>query len=558
MNITKERAQSILRTLPIGYYLKRNIDVELSETASTSYIDLENERITIAMNNFYKAHKSAVSNEQLEETVRAILYHELSHALLTPKCLDVTDIINIFEDERIETLLKNFYINVNFKQNIGKIVNVDALSDMVPRELFFKIVRFRKGPQHFVDRVSYLIKRYMHINAETTEVSDYCWEINNFYLDVKQYSEQLKREYESGLKNDKDETKDETQVEETQTESNENDNKSNEDKTEDEAKDEELTTIETQTESNENEESNEDKTEDEESITIETQTESAEIDDNESDEDEAKDEASTTVETNSEGTTETDENELSEEELDKLTNELISKLNKRMDNSETNQYVKELTPIIKQARTQQSNTASAINAYSGVFNPRSVVNNDYKYFVQKNRAGHLKQFSKIRLNLYIDRSGSFRDSQDTVNAFLNALAKLEKEITDFEFNLVTIGSGEIVHDKNDRQIECYDGNALTTEIFKIMKRLTCTDCTLYNIVLFDGDAFSHDVPYAIRMMSSRSNFKVFNSPNTYIISDRSNWWVINQYAPLAKTTFTRNYAKDFKQQILNILQNIFR
>jgi len=532
MNITKERAQSILRTLPIGYYLKRNIDVELSETASTSYIDLENERITIAMNNFYKAHKSAVSDEQLEETVRAILYHELSHALLTPKCLDVTDIMNIFEDERIETLLKNFYINVDFKQNIGKFVNVDTLNDMVPRELFFKIVRFRKGPQHFVDRVSYLIKRYMHINAETTEVSDYCWEINNFYLDVKRYSEQLKHEYESQLKNNKDEAKDEMQVE-AQVE-------------------------ETQTESDENEESNEDKAEAKDEAQVEkTQTESDE-NDNESNEDKTEDEESAIIETNSEGATETDESELSEEELDKLTNELISKLNKRMDNSETNQYIKELTPIIKQARTQQSNTASAINAYSGVFNPRSVVNNDYKYFVQKNRAGHLKQFSKIRLNLYIDRSGSFRNSQDTVNAFLNALARLEKEITDFEFNLVTIGSGEIVHDKNDRQIKCYGGNALTTEIFKIVKRLTCTDCTLYNIVLFDGDAFSHDVPYSIRIKSSRSNFKVFNSPNTYIISDLSNSWVINQYAPLAKTTFTRNYAKDFKQRILNILQNIFR
>lgn len=506
MNITKERVQSILRTLPIGYYLKRNIDVELSETASTSYIDLENERITIAMNNVYKAHKSAVSDEQLEETVRAVLYHELSHALLTPKRLTVTDIMNIFEDERIETLLKNFYINVNFKQNLSKIVNVDTLSDMVPRELFFKIVRFRKGPQHFVDRVSYLIKRYMHINAKTADVLDYYWEINNFYLDVKQYSEQLKREYESQLKNDKDEAKDEmqveAQVEETQTESDETDNESNKDKTEDEE--------------------------------------------------------STTIETNSKDTTETDENELSEEELDKLTNELISELNKCMDNSETNQYIKELMPIIKQARTQQSNTASAINAYSGVFNPRSVVNNDYRYFVQKNRAGHLKQFSKIRLNLYIDRSGSFRGSQATVNAFLNALAKLEKEITDFEFNLVTIGEGEIVHDKNDRQIKCHGGNALTTEIFKIAKRLTCADCTLYNIVLFDGYAFSHDVPYKIRIMSSQSNFKVFNSPNTYIISDLSNTLVINQYAPLAKTTFTQNYAKDFKQQILNILRNVFR
>ncbi len=517
MNITKETAQSILQTLPIGYYLKRNVEVELSETANTSYIDLQTERITIAMNNFHKAHKSVASDEQLEETVRAILYHELSHALLTPKKLNVTNIMNIFEDERIETLLKNFYINVDFKQNISKIVNINTLSDMEPMNLFFKIVRFRQGPKHLVDRVSAIIKKRMNINSETTaELWRYEYDVERLYKDVKHYAEQLKREHIEKLKREHDtQLKKDEDKHETNKQSEEQTDKSNE--TEDEV----------------------------EKVLVNHNGET-------------KDKELSDIETDSEIYTETDENELSEKELDELTDKLISTLNKSMDNSETKQYIKELTPIIKQARTQQSNTDSAINAYSGVFDPRAVMNNDYRYFVQKNRTGHLKQFSKIRLNLYIDRSGSFCYSQDTVNAFLNALSKLEKEITDFEFNVVTIGEGEIVHDKNNRQIECDGGNALTTEIFEIMKHLTCTDCTLYNIVLFDGYAFSHDVPYAIRKMSSVSNFKVFNSSNTYIISDYNNERVISKYAPLAKTTFTKNYAKDFKQQILNILQNVFR
>lgn len=512
MNITKERAQSILQTLPVGYYLKRNITVELSETASTSYIDLQNEIITIAMNNFHKAHKSVASDEQLEETVRAILYHELSHALLTPKKLHVTSIMNVFEDERIETLLKNFYINVDFKQNIGKIVNVNTLSDMEPWDLFFKIVRFRQGPKHFVDRVPYLIKTHMHITAETKELWEYEYDVERFYNDVKRYAEELKLEHEAKLEKERLERETKEQVDES---------------------------IET---------------EDEETTSDEVEQELVNEDEDEVEEDEEP----IIIETNGDSNTEKDENELTDEELEELTSNIIVVLNERMDNSETKQYVKELTPIIKQARTQQNNTSSAINSYSGVFNPRSVVNNDYRYFVQKNRAGHLKQFSKIRLNLYIDRSGSFSYSQDTVNAFLNALAKLEKEVTDFEFNVVTIGSGEIMHAKNDRQIKCSGGNALTNKIFEIAKSLTCTDCTLYNIVLFDGNAFSHDVPYSIQKMSSELNFKVFNSTNTYIISDYSNQHIIAKYAPLAKTTITKNYAKDFKQQILNILQNVFR
>lgn len=517
MNITKERVQSILKTLPVGYYLKRNIDVELSETASTSYIDLQNERITIAMNNFRKAYKSVVSDEQLEETIRAILYHELSHAILTPKKLHVTNVMNVFEDERIETLLKNFYINVNFKQNVSRIVNIDTLNDMEPFELFFKIVRFRQGPKHFVDRVSRLIKKYMNITAETTNTDDYEYDVECFYNDVKRYAEQLKREYEAQLEKEKLECETKKQSEEQ---------------------------VDTSTE-----------TEDKETTSVEVEQTLANDKTKEKDE-EVKETIFT--DTHGEHNTEKDKNEFTDEELKELTSNIIAKLNKHMDNTETKQYIKELTPIIKQAKTQQSNASSAINAYSGVFNPRSVMNDDYKYFVQKNRTGHLKHFSKIRLNLYIDRSGSFRYSQDTVNAFLNALAKLEKEVTDFEFNVVTIGAGEIVHAKNDRQIKCGGGNALTTKIFEIVKSLSCADCTLYNIVLFDGDAFLHDVHYSIKKMSNESNFKVFNSTNTYIVSDKSNERVISKYAPLAKTTITKNYARDFKQQILNILQNMFR
>lgn len=518
MNITKERTQSILQTLPVGYYLKRNIKVELSETASTSYIDLQNEIITIAMDNINEACKSITNDKQLEETVRAILYHELSHALLTPKKLYVSNVMNVFEDERIETLLKNFYISVNFKQNFNKIVNVNELNDMEPFDLFLKIVRFRQGPKHFVDRVSQLIKTYMHITAETMRVQCYDYEdaVERFYKDVKLYAEQLKLEYEARLEKEKHEFETEEQSNETEEQSDETEEQSETDES---------------TETEELSEETKEQTEETKELSEKRSEEQTEIE---------------------------DENELSEEELDELTNTLISTLNKHMDNSETKQYIKELTPIIKQARTQKSNTSAAINAYSGVFDPRSVVNNDYRYFVQKNRTGHLKQFSKIRLNLYIDRSGSFRNSQDTVNAFLNALAKLEKEVTDFEFNVVTIGAGEILHDKNDRQIDCHGGNALTSKIFEIAKSLNCTDCTLYNIVLFDGDAFSHDVPYSIKTMSSESNFKVFNSTNTYIVSDVSNQKTISKYTPLAKTTITNNYASDFKQQILNILANVFR
>ena len=81
----------------------------------------------------------------------------------------------------------------------------------------------------------------------------------------------------------------------------------------------------------------------------------------------------------------------------------------------------------KNSKVTKKNSA-AINAYSGVFDPRSTIRDDYKFFLQSNRVGHQKAFSKMKLNLFIDRSGSFYPSVPMVNKIIYALQKIEKII----------------------------------------------------------------------------------------------------------------------------------
>lgn len=136
--------QDVLKTLPVGYYLGHPVSLRLDPTGDSTYIELDCERVTVSYKNICTALENAPDDIDPEPIIRALLYHEISHALLTPrgllstansdliyKCCSrykngtdkaayirdhVHDIINIFEDERIETTCRNYYMNVDFKR----------------------------------------------------------------------------------------------------------------------------------------------------------------------------------------------------------------------------------------------------------------------------------------------------------------------------------------------------------------------------------------------------------------------------------------------------------
>ena len=471
--ITYEKVDSILQTLPVGYYIGRKLNVKLGN-AETSFFNVMNNELVISYQQVAKLENPT------EEDIRCLLYHETSHALLTPKNLEMTDIHNIFEDERIETICKNFYLGVNFKNFVKKVNNFDESTPVIDaRQYFYRVVRFRVGEKQFLDRVNRLIKKYAFLNRSSCwiNVNNYANEIDNFYNDIKTWFKSHHKEKE-------------------------------------EEKKEEISKL--------------------------------------------GDNSKETIEQSS-ISEETNENINTDKELDETLKTSLENSIQALNNEFKNLEDTNLQNTFRQILLNKQNIAkmngSAINAYSGVFDCRSVARNDYKYFVRQNRAGNVRRFSKVKLNLFVDTSGSFRNSQDVVNKMLYNLVLLEKQTTDFEFDVISMSRSEKLLTKNERQIRAYGGNQLDEKIFSIFKQVQDKNAININIIMFDGDAFSDYYSFRERK-NAYKNMAAFNYSNCIIISDTSNEEQINQYCESAKKIIVnRNYAQLLIQNIISNLQH---
>lgn len=195
MEISKGRIKQIADTLPIGYYANRRVAINFSEQDETSSYNLETDEITFAYNNITEA-LSHIEADDEEKYIRATLYHELSHAMISPKNLFHycsyfrinSDIVNIFEDERIETILKNAFLNVNFKENLQAITNYKGEAPTNALEAFFQVVRFRKGKQEWLKEVERIINERRSLTDCDTYY--YVCEINDLYNTIsKEFSD---------------------------------------------------------------------------------------------------------------------------------------------------------------------------------------------------------------------------------------------------------------------------------------------------------------------------------------------------------------------------------
>ena len=135
MSVSYLEVKKVFDTLPVGYYIGRDVKRELSESENDSYYDPMNDKITISFP-FIKEGLDKSETTDIENDIRTLLYHEVSHAFLTPKTLIETfrryairqgynelilgmsfnDIINIFEDERIERIFDKYFYGVNFRK----------------------------------------------------------------------------------------------------------------------------------------------------------------------------------------------------------------------------------------------------------------------------------------------------------------------------------------------------------------------------------------------------------------------------------------------------------
>ena len=178
MDINFAETKAIADTLPIGLYAKRRIPVSMSDKESTSYYNPISDEIVISYPIIKQGLEKAVEDTSFKETaVRSMEYHEVSHAILTPNNLPMPDHINVFEDERIETILGDYYMDVDFKKQVLLVNGYTSKSEIKapssPFEYFYQIVRFGIGDKALVDEATRIIKKYSHI---TRNNNSYVWD----------------------------------------------------------------------------------------------------------------------------------------------------------------------------------------------------------------------------------------------------------------------------------------------------------------------------------------------------------------------------------------------
>lgn len=196
MDITFNEVDSIVRTLPIGLYAKRRVPCELDAEAETSYYNPAEDTIVISYPIIADSLTPIKESEEYtkETAVRSMVYHEVSHAILTPKGLinpyigeRKRNVLNIFEDERIETLLRNFYLDVDFKKQVYYI-NGGIKEPTNALETFYNLVRFGIDFHGLLPRVKEIINNYSNLSVINNEnMSDYIWNIYDLYEAVENY-----------------------------------------------------------------------------------------------------------------------------------------------------------------------------------------------------------------------------------------------------------------------------------------------------------------------------------------------------------------------------------
>lgn len=515
MEITLNQVQKILDSCPIGYYLNSSeIDVVLDEKAQTSYYNTTNNVITISYPLIQtQLSKADEYSMDLEMIVRSLLYHELSHAILTPIQLfdyvystygwrfsEVKDMVNIVEDERIERRFKDYYMNVDFKANIKNALNFNKLDLTNPNifkgmQGFLLCTRLGIGTKEMQDDLNTLLDKYKsmigvkevwfyrdkytsyHIGEYVRDIIDY---YNKYFVSSSPTSEELKQMLQQlmDLMGDDKSTEEKGEGQP-------------EDKQEGEGEGEPM-----------------------------------------------------------------GENAHGDKEGNAHRKEISQIIDKVVSQGFDGKLYQQLLSIFERTQIVEKMTSGASSGYSGVFNPRNCVRKDYKYFLHQDNKGDSKGFSKLHLNLFIDVSGSFHRNTDVTNKLLTCLKKIEKANPNFTFDLVTINEKAELRPREQRFIKCGGGNKLPLCLKDLYFKMYKRDAVNYNLILFDGDCLSDTHTFDQQQMELKNFLTLFDNKTTTIISDNANKKYFDR-AKTAKIIYCSKYVKELTNRVAEVLQVAF-
>lgn len=244
---------------------------------------------------------------------------------------------------------------------------------------------------------------------------------------------------------------------------------------------------------------------------------------------------------------------LTKEELENLIKETLGNPFNLSDEGkkEIDKINKALTIMFTNFNKKNSG-GNGINTYSGIFNPRAVTRKDYRYFERSITNNGNNKFGSLHLNLFLDRSGSFYGNQNLTNAIIKILTDFERRNKNFTMDIYFINE-KFYHCKSisERVMKCNGGNDIPDNINTIMAKAQKSGTYNYNIVLFDGDAFSD------HHGGGRSDlFKAFDRKQTYIITDKDNKKYMSKFTGAAKVIITKRYTEELIDNIIKAFKTM--
>lgn len=509
MNVSFGRCEDILKTLPIGFYLGHKVTVTLDPKSTDTYINMNDERITISYKCIVNMCKNAKDNCNTEEIIRGLLYHEISHALLSMKPPHIPEIelpkrsgmtnekakflaenwhsfYNIFEDERIESILAKYYYGVNFKRNLVLINNIDPKKEFAttvdPIKKFYIAVRYHLATGGMLTKIKKTLLKFINLTSQSEQA------VNREYITAI-----LSIAYDF-LEDNMIQAQGQNQVQ-----------------------------------------------------SQEWQTEDTNSD---------SDKKGSSDITNTAGDIDNDTLEEIAKKMPDIVpgigdipQEQIKRIFKQLStNCEANAMSARIEKIIRIATAKHNSQASGSAAYAGRIDPRLCKNDDYKWWMKKTDAGSNKRFTKIHFNLFCDNSGSFIFSKNQMNGLILALRKLEEKNKDFSVTFVHCGFGIKLADPDNPYLNCEEGSVLTNNAPALYDSIQKSNATNINLVVFDGDMIEKSATGPLA-------FKAFNHKNCIVISDIDNQKVFEQYAPNARCTFIdKNYSSVFINAVMTQLE----
>ena len=513
------KVKDLVDTLPIGFYAHSRVKVELDPAAETSYFSPNTRTISVASRPIIRAiakNGGNIKPEHFDALVRSHLYHELSHAMLTPKVMRPNTARNIFEDERIETLLAGYYHNVDFKAACKEQNDFDNLTPpQSVDEAFFQLCRFRLGKPALVYEVDRIIETYQSLNwnDKSGDVCRYMDEIENLYHACEKDFQKQKQQGNQDFQRRKQDAAQRLA-----------------------AKFGDADIPQEYDESAEKQEQN-----NEQGQQGKEQGQQGQEQNKKANGQQKSDNANPS-EQNAGGHGVGQPNPFN---ADELFNDALQALS-------SSAFYKQIDTIL-QNFSRKNKGGNSMNGYSGVFNPRSAGREDYRFFDRRSSVRGGNQFGSLHLNLYIDDSGSFGCNADAANEVIATMCEMERRYDFFSLDICLCGS-KVKHcaDKNNAQVRAQGGTGIQDGALKLVKSLQKKDTLNYNIVLYDGECNS---AYEV---GGHGHYKPFDINNCTLILDDSCRPYGGQDVTKAKVIYSDDYLEELHSNIIAVLQNAFR